>query len=106
MNAARGSTPLMTLLPRHYHAKIVKRQAIEVDVQASLRLLETPGAIDLVRAWSRIKGSALRRAFIAIAEAAAERQEAQACHEKELSSSATWSAKLEVLNLLVHRLSG
>jgi hypothetical protein len=49
------------------------RQAIEVDVQASLRFLETPGAIDLVRAWSRIKGSALRRAFIAIAEAAARR---------------------------------
>src|SRR5215467_11912676 len=26
-DAARGSTPLMTLLPRHYHARIVKHYA-------------------------------------------------------------------------------
>jgi hypothetical protein len=46
---------------------------VDVDIQASLRFLETPGAIELVLAWSRIKGSALRRAFIAIAETAVAR---------------------------------
>jgi hypothetical protein len=44
-----------------------------IDLQASLRFLETPGAIDLIRAWSWIKGSELRRAFISIAEAAVAR---------------------------------